>query len=248
MEPFSSDWALYSYLQSARDWSEDRKKEYPEFAFRKRFGGVWFELSGRVHSTFSGDVHISPSVGATPTWSWEDHERLWEAYREATSTFLEARGLTIQDIENEIARLLQNYKRFVEPFKQKQREQRRDILSHTAWEEHEGEEALIAWRRRVEELVLEMFKQHAESYVRIIEAGKSYGYAPKRPFISTANLFQNFIEKDTGGYELGWPSGYGRAWAGRAFSAILTALAKQKLILSGEAWGERGKWTFEEAA
>jgi hypothetical protein len=248
-ETFRSDYDLSVYLSQKRrgDWKEDLKKKYPEWRFLKRFGGVWFEISGRDLG-FNGYVYIRPTVGQIPM----DIEMIGEdspykAYNEATYRHMDVQGMTYADVESVITdQLLPAYKRFTAPYRQRERESREAKRAAATWEEYEGKEAIQKWAESAEELILRTFGEWGRSYVEMTEYGREYGHKPERKFFKTGDLFNFIIAKNTGSYELGWPSGLSERWARRALPVILAKLEERKLILSGRDWGEEGAWTFEE--
>jgi hypothetical protein len=247
-EVFRSDSDLERYLRNTRGWNRDRDKKFPEWLYTKQFGGVWFEISGHSYG-FNNDVGIGPTIGATPRWGYEGYDQYYPAFREATHTYLDVQGLSYADVEAVITtRLLPAYKEFAAPFEQQRREEGRELRATTTWGEYEGKAAITAWRARVEELLLEFFTGSAEHFRVMQEQGEEYGYSPKRPFFTTANLFVQFVADDTGGHEISWPSGYGARWAKRNFKGVLDSLEKRGLIYGGAEWGERGSWTFNERA
>lgn len=246
MEPFGSDFDLERYLYRSRDWVKSQQKRENDWGYKKRFGGVWFEISG-THLGFNTEVNIGPTVGETPRPPDDDYDRDWfRQYREDTSAWMNVRGKTYEDVEDVIVNeLLPAHQRYAEPVRQQKRVARREQRATTRWGGYEGQEAIDAWRERVEELVLERFDDDARHFLRTREHGREYGYQPKRRFWTTGDLFRFFVE-DEAGHDIEWPSGFDTRWAKRAFKTVLVNLAKQGKILSGNEWGERGKWTFEE--
>lgn len=202
-------------------------KDY--YRFKKRFGSVWYELL--ISRTWSGDtVHATPSsMRALFGRPQEERDRI----SKEVSVFVDVRGLTMEDLDKKVAVLAARYRELTGPRKMRSVENVAYSRSPSIVSDEEsrrelrGKEAIAAWKKDVEVIVLKEYAEPSPAY-------------STRQSTSTSSVALNVIENYSR-----IPDGVSKKRAVGMVGSVLESMARRGLIskLTG---GERVEWAPRE--
>ena len=153
---FQRLWDLDKVMQAQRyvkgGWRQEKNSPHVrkpgDEAYIKRYGDVWYRMSWS-DTVYSQVIFLSPTkYNITASTTGPE----WDAAYEKLTAHVDIKGLTLSNIETKIMELVGNYKALKAPRKSLVPQ----IVYYVAGNRLTGEEALLRWRQRVEEVLLDI--------------------------------------------------------------------------------------------
>lgn len=231
MYPYSSGFKSYGW----RPMEQSELTFRDGAGFRKAFSGVEYTMqwdaSYGVNVVYLDPKHL-PRTDSTATY---------EQIRGAVSANVDVVGESIESLERRVEALVERYKALANPVRKRKSEATKSLRAASEWGGHYGPEAIQAWRDEIKEWVAKTLDGQAERYNGLHKYYREHHMEFREPLpaMTTAELFLYIVSRDTGSYELHWPTGFDRTSASRAFRKILDDMEEQKRIVKhSERWGD----------